>query len=325
MVAVLEYLTSPEGALAFILSFAVVTGVAAELLNARLMRWVRTQPWLQRMIPLQRNMMLNFGFPESACSDEMCLEMYCIVLIVCGNHLVMGLAMAPVAALGWEAAGEAGRLLFVMGGLGDVAYCVYDWIKCFCRTFLPETCQFWGAPFPMRYFVVLCVLHHTASMSLTVPMLTCHPEMREFHLIGISLLLAAAICFLTGAYKFTLNTRLRFDMLQYKAIVLVQLVTIWFTRAGVWFTQAFSLISTFYARGETAFFIGAVVAGLLMSVFNIVMLMDATTAARKWLPRPLPVEHHTAAQAQKDKKAERDAVHCHEASPARLRRRVAHM
>jgi len=291
----LACITHPLGALAYVLGFTLVTAVIVEMLNVRMMQWVRTRPWFERMVPLQKRLMMNFGYPESSCGKEACLEAYCFVICICGDHLIMGLAMLPVALLGWERAGPTGQLLFVIGGLGDVAYSVYDWVKTFCKTFFPESFETWGVRTPLPFFILMHILHHAASITMMVPMLVYHTAMREFHLIAISLLLAAGICFLSGSYKFTLDTESRNDALCYKAIVLLQFTTIWLTRGYVWFTQGMSLLSAFYVQGDTAFFIGSLVTGTGMTLFNLVMLIDATSAALKWLPKPLPTDGGYAA------------------------------
>merc|ERR1712226_446770 len=105
-----------------------------------------------------------------------------------------------------------------------------------------------------------------------IPMMVHKPQMRAFHFIALALLLAAGICFTTGCYKFTLNTKTKSGFLQYKAIVVIQLVTVWFTRGYVWFTQVYVALTTFRAEGDTSFFIGGCVAAGMMSLFNVLML-----------------------------------------------------
>merc|ERR1712039_221709 len=124
-----------------------------------------------------------------------------------------------------------------------------------------------------------------------IPMNMRYVSLQAYHYIACSLLLAAAICFGTGQYKFTLDTSKRWELIQFKAIVLVQAVTIWFTRGYVWFTQLYIVLAHFRSQGDTSFLYGGCVAGALMSLFNLVMLADATTAAIKWLPKQvLPSE-----------------------------------
>jgi len=284
----LACIMDPKGALAFIVVAAVVTAAVMESLNERMIKYVWAQPWVRRMIPLQRQMAVNFGYPAADLNDEACVSIFSYIVVVCGNHFLNSLLIAPVFVLGWEGAGPTGQFLLVAGVLGDVAYDVYDWIKTFGRTFFHEHVKSWGMKIPLQYFIVLGCLHHPLAMAMATPLVLYHPDLRELHVIALALLCAAGICFLTGSYKFTLDTKTRSGALQYKAIVLLQLVTIYFTRGFVWFSQMYSALCKFHAQGDKSFFVGGLVAGFLMSVFNVLMLADAAQAAIKWLPRPLP-------------------------------------
>merc|ERR1712039_30610 len=178
----------------------------------------------------------------------------------------------------------------------DVGMDIFDWVKTFCLAFLHKFFKFWGPQKPAVIFIIICGLHHTLAMGMMIPMMIYYPTLKAFHYIAISLLLAAGICFTTGSYKFTLDTKTKSGFVQYKAIVVIQLVTVWFTRGYVWFTQVYIALTTFRAQGDTSFFAGGCVAAGLMSCFNLLMLMDAADAAKKWLPRPMPQaeEEHNA-------------------------------
>merc|ERR1719217_1683250 len=147
------------------------------------------------------------------------------------------MAMIPVCYLGWEAAGSTGQLMFLLGCMNGVEYDVYDWLKKFFLTFFPSYCKCMGVANPLAFFVILCVMHHSLAMCLVVPMILYYPSLPAFHYIAMSLLLAAGICFTTGSYKFTLDVKSKSGFRQYKVIVILQLVTILFTRGFVWFTQ----------------------------------------------------------------------------------------
>merc|ERR1711976_972753 len=110
-------------------------------------------------------------------------------------------------------------------------------------------------------------------------------DLRAYHFVILALLAAAGVCYLFGQYKFTLDVTKRSAFMQYKAIVVIQLVTIWFTRGFVWFTQLYAALRYFRDQGDSMFFVGGCFAGGLMSVFNLLMLFDSTSAAVKWLPK----------------------------------------
>merc|ERR1712217_115140 len=116
-----------------------------------------------------------------------------------------------------------------------------------------------------------------------------------------------------GQYKFTLDTSKRGNFIQYKAIVCVQFAVVWSTRCFVWFLQLHAALTHFWAQGDKPFFYGACVAGALMSIFNLVTLSDATTAAVKWLPRPMPksapASHDPTSPTKRGPRASRSALH----------------
>jgi len=279
--------TNLHSCFAFAFVLALATGLVFEVLNKKLMEIVRCKPWCSQAMQLQKSLAMNFGYQEKDCTEEAMLDAYCFVLLFCFHHFLAGCALLPVVIMGWEASGFTGQLLFVLGVLSDVALDLFDSVKIFMRTFLHNHIP-WGPPCPLAFFIILCCLHHPLAIGMVIPLVVHQPEMRSFHLIATALLLAAGICFLTGAYKFTLDVKSKRGFMQYKGIVLLQLVTILFTRGYIWFTQAYVTLSTFRSEGKTNFFIAGCVAASLMSLFNLVMIMDSIDAAKKWLPRPTP-------------------------------------
>lgn len=143
---------------------------------------------------------------------------------------------------------------------------------------------------PLPLVIIICCLHHPLAMLLVVPMNLKYSVLVQYHRIVTSLLLAAGVCFVSGQYKFTLDVSKKSGFIQFKFIVLLQLVTILFTRGLLWFTQMPSALHHFYIVGDTSFLVGGAIGGVLMSLFNVIMILDATTAAVKWLPKPMPTE-----------------------------------
>jgi len=131
-------------------------------------------------------------------------------------------------------------------------------------------------------------MHHPLAMLMVVPMNLHYPYLAPYHEIVCALLLAAGICFLAGQYKFTLNTKTVEGFYQYKFIVVVQLATILFTRGYVWFTRVWACLAHFRSNDDTCFFVAGCFCAGLMSMFNLVMIQDAVSAAVKWLPRSRP-------------------------------------
>ena len=289
-------LLHPKFSAALSLSLVALTGCCIETFKKYLMSWVDKQPWKSRMIPLQRNMMHNFGYSEAATTDErVVVDFYCFMIALCSHHLVMTLALTPAALLGWESLSCVGQVLFYAGALGDLACTAYDTLQTTLRTIFPVSFTCLGVQLPMKYFIVVVGLHHTLSMMLTVPMILYYPSMRALHILMWSLLFAGGTCNLLGCYKFTLDTQgSRRDFLRYKAIVLIQFATILFTRVYIWVYYAAEAIANFYKRGDTPFIFLGLAGCLLMTFFNMLVVIDASKALVKWIPKQMPKPAHDA-------------------------------
>mmetsp|Transcript_64547 Transcript_64547/g.179574 ORF Transcript_64547/g.179574 Transcript_64547/m.179574 type:complete len:347 (+) Transcript_64547:121-1161(+) len=294
------YLYTYQGSLVVVLALFMPTALACEGLTLAIMKVVARRVWWPTAMPLQKGLMMNYGYTEDQCTPENCLESFAFVLVICGHHFLMGLLTTPVVAMGWSGAGPTWQLLFMLALLGDVTYSLYDWIKKFCLTFFHAHCKCLGPPCPKPFFIILCVLHHTLSMVMVVPMNVKYSFLPAYHRIACALLLAAGICFLTGQYKFTLDVQNKGHYMQFKVIVVVQFVTLWYTRGFVWLSQIYSALTFFHAQGDTHFFIAGCVASALMTLFNVVMLMDCTTAALKWLPKGFPEDEEEFQDLQAD-------------------------
>ncbi|CAE7349043.1 unnamed protein product [Symbiodinium necroappetens] len=170
--------------IAVVVSLAVITGCLVELVKQQLISWVDRQPWRSRMIPLQRNMMHNFGYSKSTTADEtVIVDCYCFVIAICSHHLVMSLALTPVVVLGWDSAGSVGQFLFYAGAVGDLAYSTYDSVQITLRAFFPVSFKGLGVQLPRKYFIVMVCLHHMLSIMLTLPMILYYPTLRALHVL----------------------------------------------------------------------------------------------------------------------------------------------
>merc|ERR1719436_501992 len=112
--------------------------------------------------------MMNFGYPEAACDEQALLDSYAFVCIIVAHHCLTGLLTVPVVALGWGDAGSLGRLCFVLSGLLDVSYDVYDFAKKFALCFFPRRFTWLGPPCPLRFFGLVCIMHHTLAIALVI-------------------------------------------------------------------------------------------------------------------------------------------------------------
>ena len=103
-----------------------------------------------------------------------------------------------------------------------------------------------------------------------------------------SLLFAAAVCFSLNSYKMTLDVTKRTPFLAFKAILVVQVGTIVYTRVILWFPTCARMLSHFADAGDTSYYRGGLGAAGLMTLFNLAILNDAVVTFVKWIPKPLP-------------------------------------
>merc|ERR1712187_461971 len=113
----------------------------------------------------------------------------------------------------------------------------------------------------------MACMHHPLALTLATSCLLYYVSLRPFHLIAISLLLVAGITYITGSYKFTLDPTKKSDFYQFKAIVLLQLISNLYARGYMWFPQAYLALKTFHNDGAMGFFYGGCVISVIFTVF----------------------------------------------------------
>jgi len=178
-----------------------------------------------------------------------------------------------------------GQLLFFLGSLSEVGFEIYDWTKTFLLTFFPSSVPQLGPPGPVKAFVLICILHHSTVLGMTIPMNLSYPWLASYHQIAFSLLVSAGVCFLAGQYKFTLDAKLQGDLASIKRIMLLQFFVNWTTRIFMWFPAVYATLRMLHSKGDLAFIIGACLGAVGMSLYNVIIALDATQAFLKWLPR----------------------------------------
>ena len=242
---------------------------------------------------LPRSVMKNFGYPSQptdrfpkAITEGMARDFFAFLCGICSQHFVTAALMVPVLWIGWDESSDAVKSLFILGTLSDVGFDVYDAIQTSLRTFT----NFGGpeAAIPIDTWVVVVAMHHTMAMSLCIPMNLSYPHRYEYHQTAVSLLMAASICYAAGCWKFTLNFEKRRDFILYKAVVILQLVTILYTRFYLWFPTMLSFRAHLVEQKETTFLYGATFMLVIFTLFNLILVADAVKAAVKYLPKPFP-------------------------------------
>jgi len=104
-----------------------------------------------------------------------------------------------------------------------------------------------------------------------------------YHYIGFSLLASAGICYTSGHYKFTVDAKTPEGLATCKKIVMLQFAMNWLSRAFIYFPASFYALKAFRAKNDKPFLYGGAVGMVLMGLYNLAVLGDATATAQKWL------------------------------------------
>merc|ERR1711871_204695 len=198
--------------------------------------------------------------------------------------------MLPVVLLGWTAAGTSGQHLFLLGTLSEVGFDIYDLSKCILLTFCPTPFPFLGPPTPVKTFILIGVFHHTTVLGMTIPMNLYYSSLSSYHWAAFSLLFSAGVCYIFGQYKFTLDGKTHSGLATIKQIMALQFCMNWVARALLWFPLVYSTLSTFHSADDMTFFYGGAAGAFAMSLYNILVVLDATMAFVKWQGKTLPAE-----------------------------------
>ena len=244
--------------------FAAFWGYTLELSERKIcQKLIDTTWWLNASKPV-KSILLNQNYPDEpterfpeGTTDLMVRKYYASYIINASiSHVVCSFSMLPLLTYGWDEASESMKVMFVLGSLADVGWDIYDSIRSTVRAFTRNH----PSPIPIESWFLFVCLHHSLAMSLVIPMNLHYVHRHEYHQITVALLLGAGLCFLVGAYKFTLDVyKKKTDFILYKMIVMFQLATILYTRVYLWFLPAFSLRAHMREQDDTTFFRGATV------------------------------------------------------------------
>jgi hypothetical protein len=276
-----------EGLVATAATFAIVWGVVSTLVGRIVVPWLLNQPFFRdRALEPQKQALRNYGF--TVVTDSIAAEAYALGFLLGAHHTACGCCMLPVVALGWEAASPEYRGLFILGMLNDVAWDLYDQVRMTARTFFHRPLKL--DPMPLAGWVVACCLHHPLSLSMAIPLLLWYPELPAFHAVACSLLLTAGICCFFCNYKFSLDLTHPRDFMLFKGVALAHMAVGASTRLLLFPPLAWSAIQHFRADPTVSlgFFVGACACAILIGVFNVIIVFDASQTAIKWLFRPIP-------------------------------------
>ena len=280
--------------LAWGVGFCVFWAVVIELWLKLNVPWLAKQPfWKGGAQNVQRKLLNNFGFPSEptppkfpeGLTESFVTESWSAALVYSFTHAVCVAPCMPVAVYGWEAVSAPWRTAFVLGALGDLGFTLYDELKTTWRALCWQSFQKMTgqAPVTMGFWVIMCVLHHPMSLCILFAMNANYVWLPAYHRIVYSLLLAAAICVGLGQYKMTLDIKTRGGLLQFKICVIIPFFVMLWARGYVWATEVYSALKTFHDAGDDAFFYGALPLSLLMTLFNVVLIVDVTQSFVKYV------------------------------------------
>mmetsp|Transcript_3913 Transcript_3913/g.8626 ORF Transcript_3913/g.8626 Transcript_3913/m.8626 type:complete len:335 (+) Transcript_3913:87-1091(+) len=247
--------------------------------------------WWKRAMEPMKSMMVNFGYPReptdkfpNGITESMARDSYAYLVAILFAHFFSAVPMIPVLMNGWEDSTDVQRSLFLLGSLSDVGFSIYDSCNITIRTFFKH-----NMPTPLDYWFVMVPLHHTTSMLLSIPMNLYHVHRVEYHQTAVSLLMAAVLCYSAGCYKFSLDVAYKKRDLQlYKAIALYQLGVILYTRVYLWFPAAKSFRHYLREQNDMLFFYGASIMIGVLSLFNLILVVDGLKAVIKSFPKKFP-------------------------------------
>lgn len=278
--------------------FAIIWGMILEATKSKIYHHLPKTGWWHRAAVPVISMMQNFGYSAEPTSkfpngitDEMARDSYAFLVAICSHHFLSALPMLPVLFYGWENATDTLKSMFILATLSVVGFDIYDSLQTTIRTFTKH-----GQPVPLDYWIVIVALHHTASLLLVFPMNVYYPHRVEYHQTAVSLLMAAALCYGVGCWKFALDLGKGKDFFLYKLAVLFQLGTILYTRVYLWFPAAISFRNHLKEQAETSFFYVAILVIGTLSIFNLILVADAVKAAIKCIPKGFP---KTASEKEK--------------------------
>ena len=280
--------------LAWGVGFCVFWAVVIELWLKLNVPWLAKQPfWKGGAQDVQRKLLNNFGFPSEptppkfpeGLTESFVTESWSVALVYSFTHAVCVAPCMPVAIYGWEAVSAEWRTAFVLGALGDLGFTLYDELKTTWRALCWQSFQKMTgqAPVTMGFWCIMCVLHHPMSLCILFAMNAHYVWPPAYHRIVFSLLFAAAICVGLGQYKMTLDIKTRGGLLQFKICVIIPFFVMLWARGYVWATEAYSALKFFHDAGDDAFFYGALPLSLLMTLFNIVLIVDVTQSFVKYV------------------------------------------
>lgn len=211
----------------------------------------------------------------------------CLTALV---HLVAGAMTLPVVLNGWETVGPSGHLIFFTGTWLAVGWILFDAIdsslRCWGQALVPTGLSGMDCPCPPRFWVVMIVMHHPFWLMLMLPMNELLCDLGAYHLLICAQVLGAGLQLTLRQAALVLSTMGRAGRSAHRTTLALHAGVVVVCRGALFFPLGLDATGKLmmiedrhfvaYARASSD---ALVIPGLLMGLFNIVMIMDAIKSA----------------------------------------------
>eukprot|EP00808_Paulinella_micropora_P007077 g65713.t1 len=262
----------------------------------RLKPWTDKQPWRQRWLDLNDNGLRAVGIEldDPALSELFALRMIPIMI----QHCIGGIVCLP-SVLGWGDAAITAALAR-HGALSEGGFELSDLSNGICKVLFRGEEGRKMYPFSLR---IVMLLHHTMGLSMIIPMNLICPDNRDYHHLVSLLQFAAFLAMVCQQYGYTLDVSKPSDLFKMQVMCALVFLNLVYSRALAFGYTIYRLLMHFWSHGLMRLLVGGCIATTMMSVFNVVLLLDAHKRLLKFMK--LAREFKTAPPKETKEKNER--------------------
>ena len=234
---------------------------------------------------LKKVFLIDLG--DSPEAKNILFETTVVIFGVIMQHGVGGALCVPAIAGGFGLAPRVVAAMVCQGGLCEVGFEIQDTLQRI-KMLLFDGAR--GKQFNPPGFLLIMMFHHTCAQCLVIPN-NIHYRDNVHYAEGVFLLQGAAFgAFFLQQYGYTLDIKRRAGLLQMKLIVTVTMLIMVWSRLVRYGWLWYLLISLYHADGSVVFKL-ALPPVVLMSLFNVLILLDAVAKFAKFLPMRLDHAH----------------------------------
>lgn len=134
---------------------------------------------------------------------------------------------------------------------------------------------------PIPLLIVLAI-HHVIGQSMVIPMNIYYPDNACYHELIFLLLFAAGACLAIQNISYTLDiSNLKGLILMFILSCIAWLILL-YSRLFRFFYVVYKLLLIMYVDGAYGMIVGGTVGVILMSIFNILLILDSTKKVIKY-------------------------------------------